>query len=91
MSKILGIDLGTTNSAMSVIEAGEPVIIENAEGTRTTPSIVAISKTKDMIWSSLFPIRSWLQIQPIQKIYTEEQSRESLPKLMMKQFKILPR
>lgn len=44
MSKILGIDLGTTNSAMAIIEAGEPVIIENAEGNRTTPSIVAISK-----------------------------------------------
>lgn len=44
MAKILGIDLGTTNSAMAIIEAGEPTIIENAEGNRTTPSIVAISK-----------------------------------------------
>jgi molecular chaperone DnaK len=44
MAKILGIDLGTTNSAMAVIEGGEPTIIENAEGNRTTPSIVAISK-----------------------------------------------
>ena len=44
MAKILGIDLGTTNSAMAVIEAGEPKIVENSEGTRTTPSIVAISK-----------------------------------------------
>lgn len=44
MGKILGIDLGTTNSAMAFIEAGEPTILENAEGTRTTPSIVAISK-----------------------------------------------
>ena len=44
MGKILGIDLGTTNSAMAVIEGGEPVIIENSEGNRTTPSIVAISK-----------------------------------------------
>jgi len=49
MAKILGIDLGTTNSAMAVIEAGEPVIIENAEGTRTTPSIVAISKTDERL------------------------------------------
>ncbi len=43
MGKILGIDLGTTNSAMAVVESGEPRIIENAEGGRTTPSMVAIS------------------------------------------------
>ncbi len=49
MAKILGIDLGTTNSAMAVIEAGEPTIIENAEGARTTPSVVAISKTKERL------------------------------------------
>ncbi len=49
MAKILGIDLGTTNSAMAIIEAGEPTIIENAEGTRTTPSIVAISKTNERL------------------------------------------
>jgi len=45
MSKILGIDLGTTNSAMAFIQGGEPTIIENAEGNRTTPSIVGISKS----------------------------------------------
>ncbi|MFH0952086.1 MAG: molecular chaperone DnaK [Patescibacteria group bacterium] len=44
MSKILGIDLGTTNSAMAVIEGGEPKILENKEGNRTTPSMVAINK-----------------------------------------------
>lgn len=44
MAKILGIDLGTTNSAMAVVVSGEPEIIENAEGARTTPSVVAISK-----------------------------------------------
>ena len=49
MPKILGIDLGTTNSAIAVIEAGEPSIIENAEGNRTTPSIVAISKTNERL------------------------------------------
>ncbi|MDQ5950910.1 MAG: molecular chaperone DnaK [Patescibacteria group bacterium] len=49
MAKILGIDLGTTNSAMAIIEAGEPTIIENSEGTRTTPSIVAISKTNERL------------------------------------------
>ncbi len=49
MAKILGIDLGTTNSAMAIIEAGEPKIIENSEGNRTTPSIVAISKTGERL------------------------------------------
>lgn len=49
MAKILGIDLGTTNSAMAVIENGEPRIIENKEGNRTTPSTVAISKSGDRL------------------------------------------
>jgi len=48
-SKILGIDLGTTNSAVAVIEAGEPKVLENDEGGRTTPSIVAISKSGDRL------------------------------------------
>ena len=45
MSKILGIDLGTTNSCMSVMEGGQPKVLENKEGARTTPSVVATSKT----------------------------------------------
>ena len=49
MSKILGIDLGTTNSAMAFIEAGEPRILENEEGGRTTPSIISISKAGDRL------------------------------------------
>ena len=49
MSKILGIDLGTTFSAMAVVQAGEPKIIENKEGARTTPSIVAITKNKERL------------------------------------------
>jgi len=49
MGKILGIDLGTTNSAMAVVETGEPKIVENTEGARTTPSIVAISKSNERL------------------------------------------
>lgn len=49
MAKILGIDLGTTNSAMAFIEGGQPKIIENSEGQRTTPSIVAISKSGERL------------------------------------------
>lgn len=49
MAKILGIDLGTTNCAMAIVEAGEPRIIENVEGVRTTPSIVAEAKTGERV------------------------------------------
>lgn len=49
MSKILGIDLGTSNSAMAVVEGGEPKVLENKEGNRTTPSIVAINKNNERV------------------------------------------
>ena len=49
MSKAVGIDLGTTNSVVSVLEAGEPAVIPNAEGARTTPSVVAFSKTGEVL------------------------------------------
>ncbi len=49
MAKILGIDLGTTNSCMAILEGGKPRVIENAEGTRTTPSIVAFTKEGEVL------------------------------------------
>ena len=49
MGKIIGIDLGTTNSCVSVMEAGKPVVISNAEGGRTTPSIVGFAKNNDIL------------------------------------------
>ena len=49
MAKIIGIDLGTTNSAVAVMEAGSPRVLENAEGNRTTPSIIAMSKGNERL------------------------------------------
>ena len=49
MAKAVGIDLGTTNSVVAVLEAGEPVVIPNSEGSRTTPSVVAFSKAGE-VW-----------------------------------------
>ena len=49
MGKIIGIDLGTTNSCVAIMEGGEPVVIPNAEGGRTTPSIVAFKKDERIV------------------------------------------
>src|SRR6266508_951787 len=49
MAKAVGIDLGTTNSVVAVLEGGEPTVIPNAEGSRTTPSVVALSKTGEVL------------------------------------------
>src|SRR3984893_6687860 len=53
MSKSLGIDLGTTNSVVAVIEGGKPTVIANAEGNRTTPSVVAFSKSGERLVGQL--------------------------------------
>src|ERR1043166_4665309 len=49
MAKVLGIDLGTTNSCMAVMEGGEPLVLENSEGRRVTPSVVAFTKSGERI------------------------------------------
>ncbi len=49
MSKVIGIDLGTTNSCVAVLEGGDPVVIPNAEGGRTTPSVFAVTKTDERL------------------------------------------
>jgi molecular chaperone DnaK len=49
MAKVIGIDLGTTNSCMAVMEGGEPSVLENSEGRRVTPSVVAFSKTGERL------------------------------------------
>ena len=49
MVRVIGIDLGTTNSAMAVMEAGEPVVLSNSQGARTTPSVVAVTKSGERL------------------------------------------
>ena len=68
MSKILGIDLGTTNSCMAVMENGKPVVIPNAEGNRTTPSIVAFTKTGERLVGE--PAKRQAVTNPTQTIYS---------------------
>ena len=53
MAKVIGIDLGTTNSCMAVLEGGEPTVIPNSEGGRTTPSVVAFSKSGERLVGSV--------------------------------------
>jgi molecular chaperone DnaK len=67
MAKILGIDLGTTNSAFAIVEGGEPRIIENAEGARTTPSIIALSKTGERVVG--LPAKRQAVTNPMNTIY----------------------
>ena len=53
MGKVVGIDLGTTNSVVAVMEGGKPVVIANAEGMRTTPSVVGFSKDEELVVGQL--------------------------------------
>lgn len=57
VGKVIGIDLGTTNSCVAVLENDQPVVITNAEGSRTTPSVVAFTKTESVWWEMLLDDR----------------------------------
>ena len=68
MSKIIGIDLGTTNSCVAVMEGGEPVVIQNSEGGRTTPSIVGFTSKGDRIVGS--PAKNQMVTNPKNTVYS---------------------
>ena len=68
MGKIIGIDLGTTNSVVSVMEGGESVVIANAEGTRTTPSVVAFTNNGDSLVGA--PAKRQAVTNPENKIFS---------------------
>ena len=68
MSKIIGIDLGTTNSCVSVMEAGKPTVITNSEGGRTTPSIVAFSSDGETLIGS--PAKRQAVFYPVNTIFS---------------------
>ena len=79
MGKIIGIDLGTTNSCVAVLEGGEPVVIANLEGTRTTPSVVAFSKTGERMVG---------QVAKRQAITNPERTISSIKREMGSDFKV---
>src|SRR4051795_1608083 len=77
MAKVIGIDLGTTNSVMAVMEAGEPTVLENSEGSRITPSVVAISKSGERLVG---------QVAKRQAITNPENTIYSIKRLMGRKF-----
>ena len=78
MSKIIGIDLGTTNSCVSVMEAGKPTVITNAEGGRTTPSIVAFSSDGETLIGS--PAKRQAVTNPVNTIFSAKRFSFSVPR-----------
>ncbi|MDX9870834.1 MAG: molecular chaperone DnaK [Clostridia bacterium] len=79
MAKVIGIDLGTTNSCVAVIEGGEPVVIANSEGNRTTPSVVAFSKTGERLVG---------QVAKRQAVTNSERTVQSIKRKMGSDYKV---
>src|SRR3982074_1316594 len=77
MSKIIGIDLGTTNSVVAVMQGGEPVVIPNQEGARTTPSVVAITKGGERLVG---------QVAKRQAVTNPENNGDSIKSFMRRRF-----
>ena len=77
MARVIGIDLGTTNSGVAVMEGGEPVVIPNAEGGRITPSVVAVSKTGERLVG---------QVAKRQAVTNPENTIYSIKRLMGRKF-----
>src|SRR5436309_15251636 len=77
MAKVIGIDLGTTNSVVAVIEAGEPTVLENSEGSRLTPSVVAITKSGERLVG---------QVAKRQSVTNPENTIFSIKRLMGRKF-----
>ena len=69
MGKIIGIDLGTTNSCVAVMEGGDPVVITNPEGGRTTPSILAISNNGERLVGQIAKIRTQIITEIMRILY----------------------
>ena len=88
MPKIIGIDLGTTNSCVAVIEGGEPIVISNSEGTRTTPSVVALTKEGDWLVGQIAKRQSI--VNPDQTVSSIKRSMGSKKKVPLGNKKLSP-
>ena len=78
MPKVIGIDLGTTNSCVAIMEGGEPTVVPNSEGGRVTPSVVAVSKTGERLVG---------QIAKRQSVTNPDNTVYSVKRLMGRKFK----
>ena len=78
MGKIIGIDLGTTNSCVGVMEGGQPVVVANAEGARTTPSVVAFTKSGEILVGEPAKRQAVISF-PLQISHSSRRKRNSLP------------